>query len=173
MTRFPVRFKTGLVCSGQLSEHGECPEISRGFFFCFLFLVCLCLPASSGTRISEELESVLKRNRECAVVEATVRDFQFTQWESQDRIEIQIEDPLIRRAGTLEKHPTRSLVFSAYRPPIHRNRKNRSVYTTGSGLEFQVKRGQRYLFLCGSEQSCFRVESVERLNRILDCLSML
>lgn len=136
-----------------------------------MLLICLSLPALSGTRVSEDLESVLRRKRNCTVMEATVSETKFTQWDSQDRGEYRLKDFKLHRLGSLESQPSDKLVFSAFRPNPRWGQKNRGVYTTGSGLEFQLKRNQRYLFLCDSDQHCFRVEKLDHLDRILGLLN--
>lgn len=134
-----------------------------------LVAVSLCVAQGlAGTRLYRSLEEVLALNRPVVVFSATVVETKFSQQESSDILDCRVED--VQWLHGRSKGSPSQLRFLAFRPSPSSNLKNRSVYCDGSGLEFNLKNGHRYLFICSNHRSIVRVESESNQGKVLKLL---
>ena len=135
-----------------------------------LSLWLLPLASQAGTRLYRSLEDVLRGPRSFLVFEATVKETEFSWRESSDDLNCVVEKVALLRNDTEDTASIANLRFSAYRPAPSSNHKNRSVYSDGSGLEFSLKKGERYLFICANSRVLVRIESLQNRERVLELL---
>lgn len=135
-----------------------------------VFLLLTMSVALAGTRIFSDLEAVLRGPSDFIVFSAVVESTEFRQAKSHDILKCQVLD-LEMLAGQFEKPEfSGQLQFSAYRPAPDSTLRNHSVYSDGSGLEFGLQEGQRYIFICTSSRNLVRVEPLESQAQILKLL---
>ncbi len=130
-------------------------------------VLALSVAGLAGTRFYRSLQEVLRTHSKPIVFEAEVTDWEFSQWESYDVLDCQIENSNWIWGDGVEEKVMDKLRFMAYRPAPTSPRKNASVYSEGSGLEFALKKGQRYIFICSTSSSLIRIEPLSSKEQIL------
>lgn len=140
-----------------------------GRLIVLVLMLCCANPSLAGTRLYRSLEEVLRRPSGLLVFSGTVVEHQFSQWESYDVLDCRVRD-IAWLHGHTRARELESLRHLAYRPSPRSGLKNRSVYSDGSGLEFDLQTGQQYIFICSSSGSLVRVEPMANRDKILTLL---